>query len=53
MVGDKEGVTTIFFIRKGEVQVTFKSLPGLPVTNVALGGSIGKWTTDNCFISII
>lgn len=42
VVGDQEGIIQIFFIKKGEIQITFKSLPGPPITNVFLGGSIGK-----------
>lgn len=42
VVGDQEGVLQIFFFKKGEIQITFKSLPGPAITNVALGGSIGE-----------
>ena len=41
VIGDQEGVIQIFFIKNGELQVVFKSLPSFPITNVILGGSIG------------
>lgn len=38
-VGDQDGVLQVFSIKNDEIQLTFKTLPGEPITSVHLGGS--------------
>lgn len=35
-----------FSIKKGEMQVTFKTLPGEPITCLELGGTTGTFARD-------
>lgn len=45
VVGDHEGVVQLFSLKRGEIQVGFKTLPGDKITRVQLGGALGKFMT--------
>lgn len=49
-VGGLDGVLQIFTINKGEVQVSFKTLPGDPIRVLQLGGSSGM-IQDKIFVA--
>ena len=42
-MGDHEGVVQLFSLKRGEMQVGFKTLPGDQITRVQLGGALGKF----------
>ncbi|KAK0159968.1 hypothetical protein PV328_007422 [Microctonus aethiopoides] len=41
VVGDHDGIIHIYGVKKGELQLIFKSLPGEIIKKVVLGGTIG------------
>ncbi|KAL1110414.1 hypothetical protein AAG570_007945, partial [Ranatra chinensis] len=49
-VGGNDGVLQIFSIKKGEIQLAFKTLPGAKISTLELGGAIGS-VQDKIFIS--
>lgn len=42
-MGDSDGMVQLFTMKKGEVQLGFKTLPGKPITRIELGGALGKY----------
>jgi len=42
VIGDQNGVVQLFSVKKDEVQVLFKTVPGNKIMSVQLGGSLGK-----------
>ncbi|XP_011870374.1 PREDICTED: Bardet-Biedl syndrome 7 protein homolog isoform X2 [Vollenhovia emeryi] len=49
-VADHDGVVHIYGMKKGELQLSFKSLPGPKIQKMVLGGSIGM-VKDKIFIA--
>ncbi|XP_044019179.1 Bardet-Biedl syndrome 7 protein homolog isoform X3 [Aphidius gifuensis] len=49
-VGDHDGVLQVYGFRKGELQLSFKSLPGPKIEKVMLGGSLNS-SKDKIFIA--
>ncbi|KZC08794.1 PREDICTED: Bardet-Biedl syndrome 7 protein-like [Dufourea novaeangliae] len=47
-VGDHDGVLHVYGMKKGELQMSFKSLPGPKITKLALGGT----ARDKIFIAL-
>lgn len=41
VVGDQEGIVQMFQIRKGKINMLFKTLPLEKITEVCLGGALG------------
>lgn len=41
VVGDQEGIVQMFQIRKGKINMLFKTLPLEKITKVCLGGAFG------------
>lgn len=41
VVGDQEGIVQMFQIRKGKINMIFKTLPLEKITQVCLGGALG------------
>lgn len=41
IVGDQEGIVQMFQIRKGKINMLFKTLPLEKITEVCLGGALG------------
>ena len=50
VVGDQDGVVQVISVKKDEVIVHFKTVPGLKVTSVQLGGAVGT-LADKIFIA--
>ncbi|XP_075234502.1 BBSome complex member BBS7-like [Lycorma delicatula] len=50
VVGDHEGIVQLFSLKKGEIQVAFKTLPGEKITRIQLGGALGT-IQDKIFCS--
>uniref|UniRef100_A0A0K8T3A0 Uncharacterized protein n=4 Tax=Lygus hesperus TaxID=30085 RepID=A0A0K8T3A0_LYGHE len=48
--GGSDGVVQAFSIKKGELQVAFKTLPGEPISSLELGGATGG-VKDKIFVS--
>lgn len=42
MVGDADGFLQLFSMKRGALQLGFKTVPGKPVTRLELGGALGK-----------
>lgn len=42
VVGDHDGVVQLFSVKRGEIQLAFKTLPGDKITRLNLGGALGK-----------
>lgn len=49
-VADQSGILQCFNIRKGETQMSFKTLPGNKITRLELGGAVGS-PADKIFIA--
>ncbi|XP_067000696.2 Bardet-Biedl syndrome 7 protein homolog isoform X2 [Anabrus simplex] len=49
-VADKDGVLQVFSLKKGEIQLGFRTSPGPPVSCLELGGAFGT-VKDKIFIS--
>ncbi|XP_026825185.1 Bardet-Biedl syndrome 7 protein homolog isoform X1 [Ooceraea biroi] len=49
-VADHDGILQIYGMKKGELQLTFKSLPGAKIHRMVLGGSIGM-LRDKIFVA--
>nr|CAD7256790.1 unnamed protein product [Timema shepardi] len=49
-VADQDGVLQVFSLKKGEIQLSFKTLPGLGISRLELGGAIGT-VQDKIFVS--
>jgi len=39
---DQDGVLQVFSMKKGDIQMVFKTLPGPKITRLELGGTIGE-----------
>ncbi|XP_008550977.1 Bardet-Biedl syndrome 7 protein homolog [Microplitis demolitor] len=50
VVGDNDGILYIYGIKKGELQLIFKSLPGVKIEKVSLGGT-AETPRDKIFIA--
>ncbi|XP_060865986.1 Bardet-Biedl syndrome 7 protein homolog [Metopolophium dirhodum] len=51
IVGDQEGIVQMFQIRKGKINMLFKTLPLEKITEVCLGGALGT-VQDKIFLSM-
>lgn len=40
-VADQDGVLQIFSVKKGDIQIGFKTLPGAGISRLELGGALG------------
>nr|CAD7588384.1 unnamed protein product [Timema genevievae] len=49
-VADQDGVLQVFSLKKGEIQLSFKTLPGPGISRLELGGAIGT-VQDKIFVS--
>ncbi|XP_047121866.1 Bardet-Biedl syndrome 7 protein homolog isoform X3 [Schistocerca piceifrons] len=49
-VADRDGVLQVFGVKKGEIHLVFKTLPGSPVSCLQLGGALGT-VQDKVFVS--
>ncbi|XP_054259865.1 Bardet-Biedl syndrome 7 protein homolog [Macrosteles quadrilineatus] len=49
-VGDHDGVVQLFSLKRGEIQLGFKTLPGDKITRLLLGGALGT-PQDKIFVS--
>ncbi|XP_011299492.1 Bardet-Biedl syndrome 7 protein homolog [Fopius arisanus] len=49
-VGDHDGILHVFGMKKGELQLSFKSLPGPKIEKLVLGGTLGN-PKDKIFIA--
>ncbi|XP_063989189.1 Bardet-Biedl syndrome 7 protein homolog [Diachasmimorpha longicaudata] len=49
-IGDHDGILHVFGMKKGELQLVFKSLPGPKIERLVLGGSLGS-PKDKIFIA--
>ncbi|XP_063232547.1 Bardet-Biedl syndrome 7 protein homolog isoform X2 [Bacillus rossius redtenbacheri] len=50
-VADRDGVVQVFSLKRGDVQVAFKTLPGPPAACLELGGAIGT-VQDKIFVAL-
>ena len=41
VVGDAQGFVQLFSMKRGELQLGFKTVPGKAITRVELGGALG------------
>jgi Bardet-Biedl syndrome 7 protein len=49
-VGDQDGVLQVFSVKKGDIQIGFKTLPGAGISCLELGGALGT-VKDKIFVS--
>lgn len=42
-VADQDGVLQVFSVKKGDIQIGFKTLPGAGITCLELGGALGRY----------
>ncbi|KAJ9601052.1 hypothetical protein L9F63_000787 [Diploptera punctata] len=49
-VGDQDGVLQVFSLKKGDIQLNFKTLPGPGISRLELGGALGT-VKDKIFVS--
>jgi len=52
-VGDQDGVLQVFSVKKGDVQIGFKTLPGAGISCLELGGALGRYVIIIIIITII
>lgn len=50
VIGDQDGVLQVLSLKKGEIQISFKTLPGEKITRISLGGALGT-VQDKIFSS--
>nr|XP_018917653.1 PREDICTED: Bardet-Biedl syndrome 7 protein homolog [Bemisia tabaci] len=50
VIGDQNGTVQEFYFKKGEIQQVFKTLPGPPISRIALGGALGS-IQDKIFVA--
>ncbi|KAK4887270.1 hypothetical protein RN001_003541 [Aquatica leii] len=50
VIGDNDGILQVFCVKKEDIQLQFKTLPGHKITSVQISGEPGT-TTDKIFIS--
>lgn len=50
VVGDQNGCLQLISVKKGEIIVHFKTVPGLKITSVQLGGAVGT-LADKIFVA--
>lgn len=41
-VADQDGVLQVFSVKKGDIQIGFKTLPGAGISCLELGGALGR-----------
>ncbi|XP_069686041.1 BBSome complex member BBS7-like isoform X2 [Periplaneta americana] len=49
-VADQDGVLQVFSVKKGDIQLGFKTLPGSAISRLELGGALGT-VKDKIFVS--
>lgn len=49
-IGDDDGVVQVFFMKSGEPNFVFRTLPGTPVRRMELGGALGT-VRDKIFVA--
>jgi Bardet-Biedl syndrome 7 protein len=42
-IADQDGVLQIFSVKKGDIQIVFKTLPGAGISRLELGGALGLY----------
>jgi Bardet-Biedl syndrome 7 protein len=42
-VADQDGVLQVFSLKKGDIQIGFKTLPGAGISCLELGGALGRY----------
>ena len=50
VVGDEDGVVQVFFMKNGEPNYVFRTLPGAKVNRMELGGALGT-VRDKIFVA--
>ncbi|RZF38664.1 hypothetical protein LSTR_LSTR003470 [Laodelphax striatellus] len=50
VIGDQDGVLQVLSLKIGEIQISFKTLPGEKITRISLGGALGT-VQDKIFSS--
>ncbi|XP_044749136.1 Bardet-Biedl syndrome 7 protein homolog [Coccinella septempunctata] len=50
-VADKDGILQVFSIKKEDISLVFKTLPGSEITSLRLGGAMGT-STDKIFVAL-
>lgn len=48
VVADNDGILQVFSVKREDIQLQFKTLPGPKISAVQLGGELGKISVSCC-----